>query len=470
VGESVPVATCTTDRERAIYETWRRCGSVSTCSESVSFRCSIAEIDYTTYSAVESSDLAEELSSDAECDKDLSEDEDDEVKYPVRPNTVTGPPGGLVNSKVQTKGFDIGDGPSRTVPAARMNGYVQSSRSYALLTAAYNEEAHIGQTIESLLSQSVLPVRWVLASDGSTDKTSEIIQSYADKHDFIRLLRVERKPGRSFRSKVVALRAAQELLKGAEYDFVGNIDADITVGRTYFEDLLVRFERDPSLGIAGGFVCERTGAEFHERSANREYSVAHAAQIVRRECYEEFGGYAVLEYGGEDWHAQISARMKGWRAVAFPELQIFHHRHTGTADNLLRHRFRQGKMDYAFGSDPVFEVLKCLRRLPEAPLIAGGIARLFGFALSGLRREARPVSDEFVSFLRRDQRRALLSFWPDRLRPRGDRGGRAGEESVQQLQLRRSELLSLAQQVRRDGERALEEAAGRVDARERRDA
>jgi Glycosyl transferase family 2 len=373
-----------------------------------------------------------------------------------------------VNSKMEIKSFDIGGGPSPTVTAARVHSHAQSGRSYALLTAAYNEEAHVGATIESLLSQSVLPVRWVLVSDGSTDRTAEIIQSYADKHDFIRLLRVNRKPGRSFRSKVIALRAAQDLLKDAEYDFVGNVDADVTVGRTYFEELLARFERDPSLGIAGGFVCERIGADFHERSSNREYSVAHAAQLVRRDCYEEFGGYAVLEYGGEDWHAQISARMKGWRATAFPELQIFHHRHTGTADNLLRHRFRQGKMDYAFGSDPVFEVLKCVRRLPEAPVVAGGIARLLGFAWSGLRREPRPVSAEFVSFLRRDQRRTLLSLWPSYALARDSTDVRAaGEGTVPQVRLRRSELLPLAQQVRRDAERALEEAAGGVDDRER---
>lgn len=342
-----------------------------------------------------------------------------------------------------------------------VNSYMRNGRSYALLTAAYNEEAHVGGTIESLLSQSVLPVRWVLVSDGSTDRTAEIIQSYADKHDFIRLLRVNRKPGRSFRSKVIALRAAQDLLKDAEYDFVGNIDADVTVGRTYFEDLLARFELDPSLGLAGGFVCERIGADFHERSSNREYSVAHAAQLVRRDCYEEFGGYAVLEYGGEDWHAQISARMNGWKTAAFPELQIFHHRHTGTADNLVRHRFRQGKMDYAFGSDPIFEVLKCVRRFPEAPLIAGGIARLIGFAWSGLRREARPVSDEFVSFLRRDQRGALLSLWR---RDRRTSPTHALTRAAPELRLRRSEVLSLAQQVRREGERALEEATGGVDA------
>ena len=141
------------------------------------------------------------------------------------------------------------------------------------------------------------------------------------------------------------------------------------------------------------------------------YSVAHAAQLVRRECYEAIGGYAVLEYGGEDWHAQISAKMKGWEVEAFPELKIFHHRHTGEGDNLLRHKFRQGRMDYSFGSDPLFEILKCVERSPEKPFVVGGLARFAGFVWSWVCRDRRPVSDEFIAFLRGDQRTKLRSLF-----------------------------------------------------------
>lgn len=146
---------------------------------------------------------------------------------------------------------------------------------------------------------------------------------------------------------------------------------------------------------------------FQSRMSNRRYSVAHAGQLVRRDCYEQIGGYAVLEYGGEDWHAQTNARMKGWEAEAFPDLKIFHHRHTGEGDNLVRHKFRQGRMDYSFGSLPLFEVLKCLQRVPEKPFAVGGMARLCGFFWSYLQREKRPVSNEFVAFLRSEQRSKL---------------------------------------------------------------
>jgi glycosyltransferase involved in cell wall biosynthesis len=300
---------------------------------------------------------------------------------------------------------------TRTVNSSPSDELVRPNRcGYVLVTAAYNEEDNIEETIQSVVRQTVLPGRWVIVSDGSTDGTDGIIAKYAEKHSFIHFLRVTRRPGRSFGSKVRALRAGNELLQGIEADFIGNLDADVSVEPAYFESLIQQFETRPALGIAGGFVFEETDNQFRSRRSNRSYSVAHAAQIVRRECYEAIGGYAVLEYGGEDWHAQISARMKGWEAEAFPELKIYHHRHTGEADNLLRHKFRQGRMDYSFGSDIVFEILKCLDRAAEKPFLLGMVARLAGYFWSAICRDPRPVSKEFVAYLRREQKEKILSF------------------------------------------------------------
>ena len=45
---------------------------------------------------------------------------------------------------------------------------------YVMITPARNEEASIEKTIESMVRQTVLPVKWVIVSDGSTDNTDEI--------------------------------------------------------------------------------------------------------------------------------------------------------------------------------------------------------------------------------------------------------------------------------------------------------
>jgi poly-beta-1,6-N-acetyl-D-glucosamine synthase len=298
-----------------------------------------------------------------------------------------------------------------TASGATVEGSENTIPSYALMTAAYNEAAHIEKTIQSVLAQTVRPRRWVIVSDGSTDETDQIILSYAQQHDFIRFMRMSRPPGHSFRTKVVALQAGQKHLFEISFGFIGNLDADITIEPTYFEDLIERFSQNPKLGLAGGFVCEEIHHEFKGRTTNRTHSVAHAAQLARRECYEAIGGYQVLEYGGEDWHAQVSANLKGWETEAFPDLPIYHHRTTGAGTNLLSSSFRLGKLDYSFGSDPLFEVIKCVLRIPAKPFVLGALLRFLGFAWLSFRRERRPVSQEFMSFLRSQQRARIAHIF-----------------------------------------------------------
>jgi biofilm PGA synthesis N-glycosyltransferase PgaC len=296
-----------------------------------------------------------------------------------------------------------------TTPDSAMDlGQPSSTRTYVLMTAAHNEEAFIEKTIMSVLAQTLLPLRWVIVSDGSTDKTNEIVEKYSTAHEFIVFLKLTRPPGRNFGSKGLALEKGCKLLNGLPYGFIGNLDADVAVEPFYFEVLLSKFERDPRLGIAAGFIYEEQDGEFRSRTANRIDSVPHAAQLARRECYELIGGYNVFKYGGEDWFAQTCARMKGWRAQALPELMIFHHRQTGAASGLLRHHFRAGRSDYSFGSDPIFELLKCAVRVSEKPWLLGAATRLLGFAWSFASNEKRPVSEEFVGFLRKEQRTKIF--------------------------------------------------------------
>jgi glycosyltransferase involved in cell wall biosynthesis len=301
--------------------------------------------------------------------------------------------------------------PALSTPAEREKAGERKLCSYVLMTAAHNEEADIEKTLQSVLAQTVLPKRWLIVSDNSTDRTDEIVQRYADKNSFIRFLRVSRPPGRNFASKVVALRSGEHLLQDVAYDFIGNMDSDLSVGPTYFEDLMRQFELNPRLGLAGGFVHEEMNGQFASRSGNRTSSVAHAAQLVRRECYEAFGGYAVLQYGGEDWHAQTSARMKGWEAESIPELKIFHHRPTGAGLGRLRSNYQLGKLDYSFGTYPIFEFIKCAKRLRHKPFLVGAVVRMAAFTHSYIRREPFLISAELVAYLRKEQKERMVSYF-----------------------------------------------------------
>lgn len=287
----------------------------------------------------------------------------------------------------------------------------QDGRPYVLVTAAYNEEALIESLIASVISQSVLPLKWVIVSDGSTDRTDEIVLDYTKLHSFIELLRIAEDHPRNFEAQANAINAGVARLTRLGYDYIGNVDSDISFGQSYFERLIDRFENDPSLGLAGGFIHEECNGKFQSRKSNRTQSVAHAVQLFRRSCFEAIGShYLPLPYGGPDWHAEVSARMKGWRVQAFPELRVLHHRPTGTAGGLLRYCFRQGLMDYSLGVHPLFEIAKLLPRFMSQPYVLGGLLRLVGFACGYCRGEKRLVSNEFVEFLRGEQVERLKSL------------------------------------------------------------
>ena len=74
--------------------------------------------------------------------------------------------------------------------------------SYVLVTPVRDEEATIGRTIESVLRQTALPREWVIVSDGSTDCTDDIVRRAAERNPWIRLLRLDPRPGRSFAAVV----------------------------------------------------------------------------------------------------------------------------------------------------------------------------------------------------------------------------------------------------------------------------
>ncbi len=284
---------------------------------------------------------------------------------------------------------------------------------YVLVTAAYNEEALLDATIAAVGAQTIPPACWVIVSDGSTDRTDEIVKRRMQEFSWLRLYRITEDHPRNFAAQVYAINQGLEQARGLDYEFIGNIDADVSMGPEYFERLLGRFREDAKLGLAGGAIHEKSrDGQFRGRLTNSPASVAHACQLFRRECFADVGGaYVPLPYGGPDAYAETAARMKGWTVRTFYDLVMFHHRPTGSAGGLLRSWYRQGKMDYSLGSLPAFEAFKLAKRLFEKPYILGALARLAGFADCYIHGEKRAVSDEFVAYLRTEHRKRLRTLF-----------------------------------------------------------
>src|ERR1700678_4105964 len=79
--------------------------------------------------------------------------------------------------------------------------------NYVLITPARNEADYIELTLKSVVAQSVVPLKWVIVSDGSTDGTDDLVRKYAADHRWIELLQMPERKERHFAGKALAVSA-----------------------------------------------------------------------------------------------------------------------------------------------------------------------------------------------------------------------------------------------------------------------
>jgi len=277
------------------------------------------------------------------------------------------------------------------------------STNYILITAARNEEAYIENTIKSVINQTVLPQKWLIVSDGSTDRTDEIVESLISKFDFIKLMRSSEEKVRSFGSKAKAVMYAYNKEKDFDFEFIGNLDADITFENDYYEQVLKKFELNEKLGIAGGVRFDVVDGKLKKvrRSKN---SVAGAFQLFKRECFEQVGGYFPLKYGGIDAAAEIYARMIGWEVQSFPNFKLYHHRSTGSAGaNLINYKIHNGLKLHSLGYHPLFMTLKYFAEILNKPIILGSLLTISAFFWATIFRFEKQISKDCINYLRKEQ-------------------------------------------------------------------
>ena len=286
--------------------------------------------------------------------------------------------------------------------------------SYILITPARNEEAYIEKTIQSVLSQTVLPKKWVIVSDGSTDCTDEIVNRYKAENNWIELIRMPEHRNRQFAAKVNCFNEGYKRIKNFKHDIIGNLDADITFEEDYIEFLLNKFAEIPELGVAGTPFVEDS-FEYYKHTYDHKFAsldhVSGACQLFRRECFKAIGGYVPIKGGGIDWTAVTTARMKGWKTRTFLEKTCFHHRKLGTGNtNSLVARFNHGYKDYYLGGHPLWELFRSFFQMTTKPYFIGGVFIFCGYVWGFLSRTERPLSEELVKFHRTEQMERLKNI------------------------------------------------------------
>jgi glycosyltransferase involved in cell wall biosynthesis len=277
------------------------------------------------------------------------------------------------------------------------------TEKYILITAARNEQDFIEKTILSVINQLHKPLEWIIVNDGSTDNTESIVHKYASENSYINLINNNRKEGRDFASKVYAVNIGLKNIQTSDYDYIGILDADVSFDKDYYLLLIEEFKKNPKLGIAGGDyfdIIDGKKVSVHQSP----YSVRGATQFFLRKCFDQIGGLIPMKFGGEDAAACFSARMYDWETKSFPHLLVLHHRLTGSAEiNLFKARLRDGYVEYNLGYHPLFQFIKCVKRITQNPYLIGSIIRFIGYWIARYKFENQNVPTELRMYIRKEQ-------------------------------------------------------------------
>jgi glycosyltransferase involved in cell wall biosynthesis len=279
---------------------------------------------------------------------------------------------------------------------------------YVVITPVRDEAAHVGATIDSMVSQTLRPLRWIIVDDGSTDGTASIVDKAAKSHPWILVIhRPDRGKRVSGGGVVEAFNEGYELIREQSWTFIVKLDADLTFDREYFAQCLQRFADDPRLGIGGGTVCVANpyGLEV-ETPSDPPFHVRGATKIYRRECWQEIEPLIVAP--GWDTLDEVKANMKGWSTRTFHDLHVIQRKQTGEADGCWRNSFKNGRANYIVGYDPLFMFLKCVKRSFGRPLLIDGLGLAAGFCTAYVRGLPQATDRRLIRYLRAQQRRRLL--------------------------------------------------------------
>jgi len=275
--------------------------------------------------------------------------------------------------------------------------------SYLAITPARNEEQLLPQLIDSMVRQTVLPSRWIIINDGSTDRTALIIDQAAQEHGWIEPRHRAPASGRAPGGEG----AIDGLLSSAalSYLHVLRLDADLSFGPELVALLLHEFASDPHLGIAGATLWEPYRGRWREILTPR-FHTRGAAKMYSRICLNAIGG---LDSGlGWDTVDEATAMMKGYVSRSFRHIRAYHHRPQAQANGKWRGRLASGRAAYRSGYSPAFMLARATAHLANSPYLIGSVLMMWGFLEGYFRRLPLAASPELVRFIRREQRRRLL--------------------------------------------------------------
>lgn len=265
------------------------------------------------------------------------------------------------------------------------------------------------QTLDSVVTQSVLPAKWVIVDDGSTDDTPQILAQYAAQYPWIQIVTRQDRGHRAVGPGVIdAFYSGYAAVNPDDFDYLCKLDLDLRLPPRYFEILMDRMAANPLIATCSGKAYIEEGGKLIDERHGDETSLG-MTKFYRVACFKAIGGFVrEVMWDGIDCHR---CRMMGWIACSWnePDLRFVHLRPMGSSQQgVYTGRMRHGYGQYFMGTGFWFMAASALSRMNQSPYIFGSGAMLWGWVKSALQGLPRYPDLEFRAFLRHYQLRALL--------------------------------------------------------------
>ena len=199
--------------------------------------------------------------------------------------------------------------------------------NFYIVIPAHNEEKNIAQALQSIVQQKLKPKKLVVVNDNSSDHTRQIIDDFTKRFKWIQ--KVENK---SSNAHLPGLKIINAFYKGYKtlddkYDVLCKFDADMVFEQDYLLNLKVNFEKNPSLGMAGGVCYVKKERVWVLDNLNRNDHIRGGIKAYRKNCFLQIG--KLKRSIGWDTIDELLAKYYKWEILVDESLKVKHLRPTG---------------------------------------------------------------------------------------------------------------------------------------------
>ena len=215
-----------------------------------------------------------------------------------------------------------------------------SNALVSVLLSTYNSEESIGESIESLLSQTYKNLEILISDDGSTDSTKEICKKFQ--------LKDERILFSSNKKNIGLTKSLNNLAQKASGSLIARHDAD-DISLPYRIEEQIQFMKKKKLdavttrSLVKQNNKKRPGISFYipdKLLINRKNPFIHGTLIIKKNVFQEIGYYDERFYFAQDYKLFYDLLNNGYKVRTLNKaLYILNTENNISSENLERQNY-----------------------------------------------------------------------------------------------------------------------------------